>query len=186
MSKPKTESTENRMVRNPMKTAEGFDEVTLDLLGFYDFKDAEDNIFFVPIDVLLMDGNIKKEVPAALIRARLTKPCKVKTAVKEGKEIIQANKGDLIGIWYKPGMKAIANCAGVECQMYQAGSMDTGMPTEMLIFKIAKKHGAEGKKLVIAEDRRDKSKGEVVFGLTQTPNKSVTATTEENYDNAPF
>ena len=169
-----------------MRTAEGFDEISLDLVGFYDFKDGENTIFFVPIDVILMDGNIKKDNPAALIRARLTKPCKVKTAVKDGKEIIHANKGDLVGIWYKPGMRALANCAGIECQMYQEGSTDTGMPSEMLNFKIAKKHGAEGRKLPIAEDRRDKSRNENVFGLTQSTNKSVSQTTTENTDDIPF
>lgn len=182
----KEQTTKTAISKAAMKTAEGFDEVSLDLVGFYDFKGAENTIFFVPIDVILMDSNIKKTQPAALIRARLVKPCKVKMAARAGGEIIQANKGDMIGIWYKPGMRNLATCAGAECQMYQEGSTDTSQPSEMLDFRIAKKHGQEGHKLPIVEDRRDKSANESVFGLTQTSGKSVTPATPNNYDTAPF
>ena len=84
----KSENTTSRKPVTAMKTAEGFDEISLDLVGFYDFKEGDNVIFFAPIDVLLMDSNIKKDNPAALIRARLMKPCKVKTAAKAGGEII--------------------------------------------------------------------------------------------------
>lgn len=179
--------SENKTTAKPaMKTAEGFEEVSLDLIGFYDYKEGDNLIFFVPIDVILMDSNLKKNDVQALIRARLTKPCRVKTSVKNGKEIIQANKGDMIGIWYKPGMRNLATCAGAECQMYQEGSTDTGQPSEMLDFRIGKKTGQQGKKLPIAEDRRDKSVNEGIFGLVQSANKSVTPVTQENYDNTPF
>lgn len=182
-TKNTTETTSKRNRPAPMKVEEGFHEVSTDLVGFYNYKDGDNTIYFVPISVTLMDSNINPHQPQALIIARLTKPAKVVAGKGDDMEVVQANAGDMIGIWYKPGMRPIANCGGVETKMYQEGSKDTGMPTEMLCFRVAAK--GNGKHLSVIEDRRDKSRGLGIHGLVVAPSTSVSSTNVSD-DEIPF
>jgi hypothetical protein len=136
------------------KAPAGFVDQNADVVGFYD-PEVEPVIHFVPIEAVLSDSNLDETKVSILIFGKLTEPCKLVETVKSG-NVVSGAKGDMVGIWAKPGMRALRNLGGEPVIMYPDGERDTGKPNKMIAYKVlaAKKAG----KLPIVEDRRDKSK----------------------------
>lgn len=153
----------------------GFVTVTSDLAGYWeaasqgsaktDPSEGSPPVYFVPLHATLSDNKREPEKSSTLIHARLTKPCKLKSAVKEeGYKEFPA--GTLFGIWAKPGMRKLEELGGVECWMRNGQKnpatgeiqrfKDIGKGSDMVLFTIKGKQ-EKGEKLKVLDDRRDKS-----------------------------
>lgn len=142
--------TQNQAGRPPA----GYVEESGDIVGFWDPEQAP--IHFVPRTVRLFDSTIDASKPGALLFGELIDPTIVNTPGEDSVPA-QAKKGDMVGIWLKPGMKALAQLGGVPVYMLQDGELDTGKPNPMKTFKILRK--ARGTALIVEADYRVRSKG---------------------------
>lgn len=135
------------------KAPAGFVDQAQDVTGFYD-TEVDPVIEFIPIEAVLSDSNLDESKVSILIFGKLIKPCKLVETSKSG-NVVQGNKDDMIGIWAKPGMRALRNLCGVHVIMYPDGERDTGKINPMVVYKtLAQKKGT---KLPVVEDRREKS-----------------------------
>jgi hypothetical protein len=136
-------------------------EETTDVVGFYS-DEVQPDIHFTPVEAVLMDSEkFDKKRPNVLVFARLNKPCKLIAGKGDEKHVVQGNVGDRIGIWAKPGMRAMRNLCGTEVFMHPAGLKDVGKGEPMKVYKLFKK--APGKLIPVVEDRRDKSRHTPTF-----------------------
>lgn len=133
---------------------QGYTEESGDIAGFWDPDDGS-AIHGIPRSVRLSDSSVDATKPSALCFFELIDPLVVLTP-KE-KTPIQCAKGEMVGVWLKPGMKALEHLGGVPVYMYQTGEVDTGKPNKMKAFKIMKKQ--RGGALVVEADYRSRSKG---------------------------
>lgn len=77
-------------------------------------------------------------------------------------EVIPIKKGQLIGVWYKPGMLAIKELAGVPVYMWQEGLRDTGKKDKMKLYEVLSPK--PGDELIITGDfRRESAKSDLPF-----------------------
>lgn len=109
---------------------------------------------FIPRNVRLSDSKLDPKKTSPLITGELTAVCPLVTS--DG-EVIDGLAGMSVGVWYKPGMSAIRNLAGVRVFMFQDGEQDTGKPNAMKVFRV---HAAKkGEPLPVAADNRKQSRG---------------------------
>jgi hypothetical protein len=149
-----TKSKPNAAPKVSFKAPEGFSDQNQDVVGFYD-QEVEPVIEFVPIEAILSDSNLDESKVSTLIFGKLVKPTKLVETSKSG-NVIEGKKGDLVGIWGKPGMRALRNLCGEHVIMYPDGQRETGKPNPMTVYKcLAAKKGS---RLPVVEDRREKSK----------------------------
>jgi hypothetical protein len=147
MSKEKAEGTATTNARVPA----GYQRQSSDIVGFWD-PETSGPIHFIPRHVKLFDSKIEPTKSSTLLTGELVDACKV---VDASSNVIEARKGELVGIWTKPGMRDLQNLAGVAVYMYQDGEKDIGKPSPMKMFSIFSKE--RGGKLFVSEDLRDKS-----------------------------
>jgi hypothetical protein len=149
--------------KNPSKsspaTAEapaGYTDQGDDIVGTWEYKDGHP-IHFIPKHVKLSDSTIDKRKTSTLVFGELVDACKVHGRDEDGPgaEIV-AEPGDMVGIWYKPGMNKLKNLAGVKVWMICSGEKDVGKPSPMKTFTI--KAEARGNRLLVDEDNRKESK----------------------------
>lgn len=131
----------------------GYGAIEEDIVGFW--KPEEGPIEVKPLYVKLSDSRIDDTKSSTLIFCELVKPI---TLYRKDDETVEGKKGDLIGIWSKPGMRAIRNCAGVATYIALEGEKDTGKGNPMKTFVVAPKDGIKGDRLVVEEDNRKQSK----------------------------
>lgn len=131
---------------------EGFIEQTDDVVGFWD-GDKGYPIFFVPEAATLHDSGQDPTKTSILIKGRLVEACEVYL----GDEIDLAEPGDMVGVWAKPGMKAIRDLGGVQVWVRQTGEKDVGKKSPMKTFGVFSK--TKGQPIPVVGDYRDKSKG---------------------------
>lgn len=161
------------------KAGEGLSDRSEDVSGYW--VPEASAIHCVPMSAKLFDSGIDPTKPSALVMVRLEGPTVVEDADSESKRI--AKKGEIIGIWYKPGMRAIASCAGVVALMTlqpEAKWKDTGKGNKMKTFSV--KAGDGGSKIPVSSDSRAKSKGAPTVFDVQQAAKAHGPETEE----APF
>lgn len=126
-------------------------------------------ILFTPLHVTLSDNKREADKSSTLLHARLERPCLLKSAVKE-EGYRTFPKGAIVGIWTKPGMKAIRdnNLAGVQVWMKNGQEIggqlvkfkDIGKGSDMVLFDIRwdpSEQKEKGKKLTVTADNRNKS-----------------------------
>ena len=140
-------------IKANFKAPEGFTDQSQDIVGFWDME-IEPAIQFIPNEAVLMDSDLDETKYSVLIFGTLVAPCKLKQDSKSG-NIIDGKKGDVIGIWGKPGMRALRNLQGVHVVLYPDGVKATGKPNPMTVFKVLAKE--KGGHLPVVDDRRDKS-----------------------------
>ncbi len=136
------------------KAPEGYLKQSTDILGFWD-PDKTESIHFIPLEVKLFDSQIEPHKPSAIVVGKLVDATTLKAPGGED-EIVEGKPGDIIGVWYKPGMSAIKNLGGVKVFMYPNGEVDTGKPNPMKLFEVLAK--TKGSELAVTQDFRDKSK----------------------------
>ena len=153
------------------KKAETKDVVTSDVVGYWD-SDGDFPITGIPEKgVIAIDSGIDKTKPSLLTKWKATVPTVVKDS-EDNENICKA--GDLVGVWYKPGMRDMRTLAGIEVTMARNPSKDkdTGKGNPMKAFEI--RASGTGELMRLTEDRREKSRGaKTVFDVEQPPPPSA-------------
>lgn len=134
---------------------------TSDIVGVWD-PEISGPIVCIPHHAVVGDGKkFDKAKPSCLIFAELVRPIKVSTSREDSEEktFVDAQVGELVGIWAKPGMKDIRGLCGVAVVMARDPSKDKDVDkgNDMKGFRVASK--ATGTMIPLTEDRREKSKG---------------------------
>jgi hypothetical protein len=158
------------------KIPAGYKEQSTDIVGFWNFKTCAP-LHFIPKYVRLSDSNIDPNKSSTLVIGELIENCALED--KDGNEVL-GGKGQLVGVWAKPGMKAISNLAGVAVYMYQDGEVDIGKPNPMILFKVMAK--TRGAALVIEADYRKSSRN----AKMNIPAEDVGSQSDANADAIPF
>jgi hypothetical protein len=144
----------------------GMKKTTGDVVGFHDMESGP--IHGIPRAAKLSDSKIKPQNISCFVIFELLEACKVTQDDVES----MAMPGDMVGVWTKPGMRAIAKQCGVPVFMIHTGEKDLGKPgfNPMKTYDI---HIGEGKGTLIPviEDNRDKSAEEPHFLLKGENNK---------------
>lgn len=143
-------------LRQSLKAPETYSERGGDLVGFWDSELTP--IHCIPRSVKLFDGNIDKDKPSILLTVELASPCGCRPPKdsEAGEEPFVAPVGSLVGVWYKPGMKAIRDLCGVKAFITESGEKDTGKPNRMKLYKVESEE--TGTRIPVTEDTRDESK----------------------------
>lgn len=95
-----------------MANREGYKKRGIDVVGFWNPELGE--IHCIPRAAKLFDSQLNKSRPSTLLIVELVDPCSAITAKDEDgdSETVATKKGDLVGIWGKPGMAAIKTLCG--------------------------------------------------------------------------
>jgi hypothetical protein len=136
-----------------VQVPKGYEESTSDLVGFW--NPEEGPIHFIPKIARLFDSSIDASKPSCLIMGELVDDCP--NLINGDKEKVLGRKGDEVGVWYKPGMRAIKRKAGLKCYVYANGELDTGKPNAMQMFSVNAPKNGQGMNIP-AEDMRKLSK----------------------------
>lgn len=129
---------------------EGYAEQSGDIVGFW-APELNPTIHFTPTEARAFDSKLEPKKSSVLVMGILKDPI----PLIRDKEEVAGKAGDTIGVWYKPGMKAIRDLAGVPVFMFASGELDTGKPNPMIVFKVFAK--SKGQSLLMSEDFREKS-----------------------------
>lgn len=161
--------TKEQLLALHKKKAESKDEVTSDVVGYWN-SDGEIPITgIVEIGVIAIDSGIDKTKPSMLLKVKATVPTIV--VDKDDNENI-CKAGDLVGIWFKPGMRDIRTLGGLEVTLSRNEDKDKDVKkgNDMKGFDVFGPRGQTGQLLRITEDRREKSKeAKTVFDVKQEP-----------------
>jgi hypothetical protein len=140
---------------------ENWGRVSDDVIGYWDPEKS--SIRCKPMSVKIFDGQEfegQDVRPSCLILVELTAACLVKVKDENGQwQIKKGNKGDVVGVWYKPGMRAIRRLSGVECHIQENGERDTGKGNPMKMYDIRCPDASSGKKLIVSDDTREETAG---------------------------
>lgn len=147
--------TQNKApVQSQYQLPEGYEDASADLVGYWDM---ERPIHLIPLYITLSDSKIEPAKTSVLVHCRAVDDTKVLKDEETG-EYVEVRKNDLVGVWYKPGMKAIATCKDIPVYLFQDGELDTGKPNPMKVFKVGIKPGSRREPLPILADYRKTSK----------------------------
>lgn len=126
-----------------------------DVVGYW--EPSQLPIHCIPRTVRLFDSSIDKSKFSALITAEALSPTVIENE-KDGKTVQWlCKKGDMVGVWYKPGMRGIASTAGVPTVITETGEKkDVGKGNPMTVYSV---RATGGTPLPITNDSRNKSAG---------------------------
>jgi hypothetical protein len=135
--------------------------------------------------VKLFDSKIEPSKASAIIVGKLVDPIALLAPGGED-DIVEGKVGDIVGVWYKPGMSAIKKLGGVKVFMYLTGEIDTGKPNPMKTYDVTSL--TKGTELQVTQDSRQKSKHvETAFAGARGDAKANAATPpEQGADSEPF
>lgn len=149
----------------PLKTApaipEGLRRHTGDVLGFHDLEE-QGPIHGIPRGVKLSDSKLEPDKASSFVIFELISPTTCTEGSGDETEEIKAQKGDMVGVWTKGGMRALRNLCDREVFMFHTGEKKLkGRPAAQSAMKTYDFHVGPGKpKLIpIIEDTRVKSIG---------------------------
>lgn len=136
-----------------MATREGFKKRGIDVVGFWNPDMGP--IFCIPRAAKLFDSALDKTKSSTLLICELVEPCGAITAKDEDDDAqsVPTNKGDLVGIWAKPGMAAIKTLCGEPCDISYERDKDGNVKT-----KAMKKKGMNPMKLFSVESAKNPMK----------------------------
>lgn len=158
--------TKKTAVKKPETNEDFFDvelpvdgqEILGDVNGYIDFDRSA--VKFTPSSVKMFDGNMDASKPGILIIGKLDAPALV--YLKEGDDdeservYRKAEKGEPVGVWFKPDLRKMRDKCGVSVYIKKVGEKDTGKPNPMTVFKVVAPVG--GSRIPVTEDARVKSK----------------------------
>ena len=130
-----------------------------DVIGFWM---GDGPIHGKPLSARLFDSGIDSHRPSILIAFELLEPCKVSRKEDGTTDTFEAPKGAIVGVWGKPGMKAVARLAGQPVYMVQAGTKDIGKGNPMKLYEVSSP-GKPGAMIPIVSDTRKDSAGVQTF-----------------------
>lgn len=146
---PAKERTINPVVNTA--APEGYEQVNLDLVGFYTLMTA---IHLIPLNIKLIDSDIDDRKTSVLVTCKLVDACVVKDS--EGNDV-EAKPGDLVGVWGRPGLFAMSKYAGSKLFIKPDGEKDIGKPDMMKMFKVLAEPGSVQRQIPVEDDYREKS-----------------------------
>lgn len=160
----------------------GFESISDDIDGFWDPETGP--IVVRPLYAKLSDSKLDSLKTSTLIFCDLVEPCKL---VDRDKDVIPGNTGDLVGIWAKPGMRAIRDCCNVVTYLALTGEVDTGKKNPMKTFDVATKGKQKGTRIPIEEDnRRDSNQLSLLEDTPERRDKPSAGRSNQNTDDAPI
>lgn len=134
----------------------GYRKQAQDVSGYWDPESGP--IHFIPRSVKMFDSNLEANKPSILIVGELVDKAGINTKDEDGQMLSgQAEAGEVIGVWYKPGMRALVNLCDAKVWMYQSGERKTGKPNPMKLFSVAS--SGPNKKFGAIIDEREQSAG---------------------------
>jgi hypothetical protein len=150
----------------PVKKApaipEGLTKHTGDVLGFHDLE-SQGPIHGIPRGAKISDSKIDPKKPSSFVIFELLSPCEYTEGTGDEAETKQAQKGDMVGVWTKGGMRPLRNLCGREVFMFHTGEKKLkGRPAAQDPMKTYDFHVGKGKPMLIPiiEDTREKSVNE--------------------------
>lgn len=162
---------------------DGYDEQdTGDLVGFWD--PTMTAIHCIPIGFTLSDSQLEPQKPSVLFIVELLDAIDVVKGKVGEQEVISADAGERVGIWGKPGMRAILNQCGVPTLLALTGEKDIGKPSAMLTFACKAKQ--RGTRLPLLDDHRDKSAHASCFALPKQRGNSARSAAPVDYSDVPI
>ncbi len=140
---------------------ENWTRVSDDVKGYWDPEKS--SIRCKPLSVKLFDGQEFEgqdgRRPSVLIIAELTAACPLKVKDDSNEWTYEkGQKGDIVGIWYKPGMRPIRRLSGVECFIQESGERDIGKGNPMKLYDVRSGTPEKGKRLLVTDDSRDETR----------------------------
>jgi hypothetical protein len=162
-----TQDEPAKVIKFRAQAPSGYAEQSTDIVGFWDPEREDEEgfvspIHFVPLEVKLFDSKLEPQKPSAIVVGKLVEPT-ILSAPGGEDELVEGKVGDIVGIWYKPGMSAIKKLAGVKVWMVLDGELDTGKINKMKTFDVRSKE--RGSDLHVSQDGRKQSKhAETAFG----------------------
>lgn len=146
-----------------------------DVVGYWASEVAP--IYCRPLHVKLFDGQLEEKKPSALLTVEaLASTLCTKNKEEDSsdtKEMFVCKKGDLIGIWVKPGMRDLLNCGNVPTTITYSGTKKVHKKPGMNPMKVyAVKGGSGGVRIPVEEDRREQSAGVATFFDVKKPSGS--------------
>ncbi len=85
-----------------------------DLVGFW--SPDLGPIHCKPLGAKLFDSNLDESKPSTLLICELVESCSAVTTKDDDEaELVPTNAGDLVGVWFKPGMAAIKTLRNEPC-----------------------------------------------------------------------
>ena len=150
-----TEATKVRRRSAP----KGYEKKNSDVVGYWS---EDEPIHFIPRSVKLLDGNIDKTKPSIIIVGELQEPTILSN---KDADPFQGEVGQIVGVWYKPGMRDIAKSAGLKVwldkdleadgETQKLKKMKKGNPMKLYVVQSAA--GPE-KRIPINEDTRKEAR----------------------------
>lgn len=136
--------------------AQSKEVVTSDVVGYWNSDGDIPITGVLEVGVIAIDSGIDKTKPSMLFKVKATVPTVVMD--QDDNENI-CRVGDLVGVWYKPGMRDIRTLGGLEVTISrdEKKDKDTGKGNPMKAFEVRGPRGATGQLLRLTEDRREKS-----------------------------
>jgi hypothetical protein len=172
----------NRHVPEGVVVPSGYQKQSTDIVGFWD-QESSPAIHFIPLEAKVFDSQLDKSKPSTLVIGKLVDACALTTSDDEA---ITGQPGELIGVWFKPGMAALKDLAGVKVFMYGTGEIDTGKPNPMKTYDV---HSTgKGNRLVVTDDKRDKSRGvnTLLTGAKGDAKANAASPPNQGDDDIPF
>lgn len=143
---------------NPNEWPEGWEPVSIESVGAWK---GEGRIFVKPIGYTLSDSKPSVMNPHERVRTQAIVICQVRS--KKGIQVqgfglpkdappVVAKCGEYISIWYRPGLRDILRCGGIDVMLQDNGVQQTDRG-EMKKFHVVKRVGSRGEPLQLLEDK---------------------------------
>lgn len=133
----------------------GYEERSSSVSGFWT---EETPIHFRAEEVHLFDSALNPTRASALIIGRLKADCPL---VSSEKTPVQGRTGELVGVWYRPGLSALPNIGQADVYVVPNGTKDVGKPSPMKVYRVYSS-APTGLRL-LGRDYRSKSKSDTAL-----------------------
>lgn len=128
----------------------GYEERSEDIVAFLNVD--QEPVHFTPRGVKAIDGPSEPQKSAFIIYGDyIGGPC-----LDDAGLPVTPKEGARVGLWYRPGMRAIAGQSDVDCFIYLKGERDTGKVNTMKLYSVSTR--VRGGPLLLTEDLRKQSK----------------------------
>lgn len=108
-----------------------------DVRGFWDH---EGEIKFIPTGYKSFPSRKFKNKTTTIIVGKALADI---TAEDEKDQTITIKRGELVGVWYSPGMKELTSLYGTKVKMYRDGEKDVGQAQPMKVYRIQTPRGVK-------------------------------------------
>jgi len=133
---------------------DGYQDQSDDIVGFW-VPESGLPVHGTVLGACLFDQTIEPQKSSGIIILTLLSPCTVWSKEENGP--VLCNVGDRVGVFAKPGMRAIKRAQGQGVWMRLTGEVDTGKPNPMKTFDVL--YPSRTKDIEIIRDDRKESKG---------------------------